>query len=179
MEGNERKFVETYSLHKKNADSELCKVIFEVRQYNSSADNHYKTEVTTRIRYGYSSLSLGTYVFENFRESHRRIHISDLILPTCLRGNRIAVFVFNRMFGYLSDEVKRVPQIFTGRLVAQDKASNRDHFYKRLIGYDTAHPLAKFNVDDEGEGAFEGQFVDIGESWKLSLDAVIVPNESN
>ena len=82
------------------------------------------------------------------------------------------MFVFNKVYNYLSPEVKLSKPLINGSLIARDSSPNRDRMYQKLIGHDVGHPLSNFNVDAKGSGYFEGYFLNVGESWLQSIVAL-------
>ncbi|MFC5079661.1 hypothetical protein VTH8203_01484 [Vibrio thalassae] len=169
MEDKEIRFTETYSISKAGDSEELCQITFDVRNFYSTKDNLFVSEV--RVEHSGHNPLIEHFKFQVFNGQVNTFHIEDFILPERLRGFRIGMFVLNKVYGLLSDEVKRAAPRVGGTLVAQDNKPNRDRMYQRLIGDDIQHPLARFDVDKNGEGYFSGVFLDVGESWKQSITA--------
>ncbi|WP_342609088.1 hypothetical protein [Vibrio tritonius] len=161
------RFIDRFQVSTKD-DLLLSELSFTVRHFLSERDSLYITEV--RVEHDHPCPLIESFKFEVSNGEQTRPHsILDFILPKNLRGHRVGMFVLHKVYGYLDDKIKAVNPVVNGTLVEKDNAPNRDHMYKRLIGYGL-DSRAQFDVDEEGYGGFEGVFHDVGTTWEQSLN---------
>jgi hypothetical protein len=94
--------------------------------------------------------------------------IADFHLPDKLRGQRVAGFILNKIYELIPKQIK--PYAFVhGSLSNLDKSPARDALYKKLIGLPASTDSKFIDSSEHDSGSFNGQFHDVGTSWKKSL----------
>lgn len=169
------RYVEKFELSSKPHGQPLCILTFKVRQVFSERDQLYVTEV--EVKHNQAEPHIMTLKFQVFRGVPRTTTIDNVLLPPSLRGHRLSIFVFHKIYGYLNDKVRQSLPMIRGALVEKDSSPNRDKMYHKLIGYGV-DPKALFDIDATGEGRFEGIFHDVGLSWQQSLTVTLLHSSS-
>ncbi len=184
----------SYKIFSSKNGEELCEALFLFQQ-NSSIEHLQSGRVDVMLNYDDLNISFGSKQNKKLpcmtwekdsRGSYFCTQIGDFILPPCLRGEGIGLFIWSeiknnlptavganlRISGTLSRVDAEVPLLDKRRRFVYDSISpfkkvktinnieSRNRFWRKLLAQGPDGELISFQYDANGDGAFSGWLKD-------------------